>query len=139
MNNFDQNQDNLFDLKVDTKAQEHLRVSAQWARILAITGFASAGVSLVAAIVEGEGNTAAIVGQIFGSFIVIGITILIYIFLYKFAVNMRDALAAMNQDLFNIAFRNLRTYFIILGILFIIGLSCGLLFLVGFLSMLTIR
>ena len=133
--NENQQQSDLFELKIDTKAQEHLRVAIQWARIVAIISFVSLGVDFIDLIVGEVGNPIALVGSIFGGLIGAAISILIYIFLYKFANNMKMGLDSMNQELFNIATRNLKTHFKVMGIIFIIALSLfAIYFLVFFLT-----
>ena len=122
----------LFELKIDTKAQEHLRVAIQWARIVAIVSFISLGVNFIEIIVGETAEPIQLVGAIFGGLIGAAISLLIYIFLYKFATNMKTGLDSVNQDMFNIALRNLKTHFKVMGIIFIIALSLMVLFFLFF-------
>lgn len=130
--NENQQLSDLFDLKIDAKAQEHLRTAITWARIIVIVSFIGLAIDLVDVIVSGASNPVVLIGSVFGALIGITITVLIYIFLYKFANNMKMGLDSMNQELFNIALRNLKTHFKVMGIIFIIALSFLVLFFMFF-------
>ncbi len=137
----DQNQsDNLFELTVDTKAREHLQAAAQWARIIAIIGFISAGIAFLDVFLEnGTREVFVLIAQIIGVIIGSGISVLLYSFLYRFAGNMKTGLSGMSQELFNMALRNLKTYFKIIGILLIIAISFAVLYLLVFFATLTMK
>jgi hypothetical protein len=136
-----QNQDaGLFGLSIDTTGREHLTEAAKWARFLAIIGFvfialfavfATAGGSYIANMFN-RTNQFGEVGSGFSTSMTIGIIIyylciallvfFAYLFLYRFAVNMKMALQGNNQELLNRSFQNLKILYRYWGILTIIGL-----------------
>jgi hypothetical protein len=144
-----QNQDpGLFGLSIDTTGREHLAEAAKWARFLAIVGFvfialfaifAIAGGSYIANMF-GRANQFGEAGSGFTTGMTIGIIIyylciallvfFAYLFLYRFAVNMRMALNGNNQELLNRSFQNLKILYRYWGILTVIGLIFFALFFV---------
>jgi len=144
-----QNQDaGLFGLSIDTTGREHLTEAARWARFLAIVGFVFIALFAVLAIAGGSyfanmfgrANQFNEVGSGFTTGMTIGIIIyylcvallvfLAYLFLYRFAVNMRMALQGNNQELLNRSFQNLKILYRYWGILTAIGLVFFALFFV---------
>jgi len=144
-----QNQDTgLFGLSVDTTGRAHLTEAARWARFLAIVGFifiALVAVSLIA----GGSFFASMFGRVnqyneVGSGLATGMTVALivyylciallvffaYLFLYRFAVNMKLALQGNSQELLNRSFQNLKILYRYWGILTIIGLVFFALFVV---------
>jgi Family of unknown function (DUF5362) len=133
MDNNSNQSDNLFHLNIEGAAREFLDTAATWARIIAIVGFISAGLSLVAAFVsKSSSNSAAMVGGIFGALISAAITVAINLFLYRFATHTKSSLSSMNQGEFNEGIINLKTYFKILGIIMIIALALIVLLILAF-------
>lgn len=126
-NNINQG-DSMFNLSIEGAARDFLSTAATWARIIAIVGFVSAGLSILQAIIGKPGQTGAtIVGSALGAIIGAAITVAINIFLFRFATNTTASLSNMNQVQFNEGVNNLRTYFKIVGILLIIVLSLAVL------------
>ncbi len=123
-----QNTDNIFNLTLDQEAKSFLKTAAVWAKIIAIIAFVEVGLSLVTAFVGKEG-TAEIAGAIFATIFGGVISILLNIFLYRFAKKMAEGISSSNQQLFNEGVNSLRNYFKIFGILLIIGLSLMLIIL----------
>jgi len=122
-NNINQDE-SLFNISIEGAARDFLATAASWARIIAIVGFVSAGLSILEAIIGKEGETgASIIGSTLGAIIGAAITVAINIFLFRFATNVTSSLSNMSQVQFNEGVNNLRTYFKILGILMIIVLS----------------
>ena len=120
----------LFNLGIDTSARELLKTSATWAKIIAVVSFISAGVSILAAVlgsVSSTGHVLGSIGSVGGSLITAAITVSLNLFLFRFASNMSEGLANMNQQQFNSGASNLRTYFKFIGILMIIFISLFLL------------
>ena len=131
---------NLFVLSIDTTGREHLKEAARWARFLAIVGFVF--IALVALfLVAGGSYFANMFGRVnqyndLNSGFTTGMTIAIiiyylcvallvffaYLFLYRFAVNMKMALQGNNQELLNRSFQNLKILYRYWGILTIIAL-----------------
>lgn len=116
--------DNLFNISIEGAARDFLTTAATWARIVAIVGFISAGLSVLDAVVGKSGESGAtIVGSTIGALIGAAISVAINIFLYRFATNTLASVSNMSQVQFNEGINNLRTYFKILGIIMIIVLS----------------
>lgn len=127
--------DSIFKVSVDHNTMEQLKTATTWARIVAIVGFISAGLTLLGSFVSpgaSAAEQAVMVGSIFGSLIVAVIAVIINLFLYKFANYTATSLSTMNQEQFNSGINNLRSYFKIVGILVIIGLALAALFLMFF-------
>ena len=144
-----QNQDSgLFGLSIDTTGRQHLIEAAKWARFLAIIGFvfialfavfAIAGGSYIAKIfnrtnqfneVGGGFTTGMTIGIIIYYLCIALLVFFAYLFLYRFAVNMRMALHGNNQELLNRSFQNLKILYRYWGILTVIGLIFFALFFV---------
>lgn len=147
--NQDQNNP-LFGLTVDLNSRSILTEIAKWARFLAILGFIICGLVVLGSIFIAAGLNSfsnsysyyddnpfrAAPSYGFGFLVFFYIIIaLIYFFptlyLYRFAVRMKRALAANDQDTFNDSLSNLRGTFRFVGTLMIIIISLwilGLLF-----------
>ena len=114
----------MFNISIEGAARDFLATAATWARIIAIVGFITAGLSVLEAIIGKQGETgASIIGSTLGAIIGAVITVAINIFLFRFATNIMSSLSNMSQVQFNEGVNNLRTYFKILGIIMIIVLS----------------
>jgi len=128
------NTDNFFNLSIDASAKELIKTAASWAKIIAITGFISASLSVLGAIFNkpaaGSENLYATGGGVVGALIIGGLTVSINIFLLRFASHTYGSLNTMNQEEFNEGISNLRVYFKFLGILILIFFS---LFILGML------
>lgn len=124
MENNSNQPDNIFNLSIEGATRELLLTAATWARIIAIAGFITAGLSILSAIVGKAGaGSAQMVGSIFGALIGAAIGVVINIFLYRFATNTITSLSNMSQVQFNEGIGNLKTYFKIISILIIIVLA----------------
>jgi hypothetical protein len=131
--NTDGSPGDFFSFGIDAHSKELLKTSAIWAKIIAIVGFMSAGVSVLTTVISNlavNANIFAAIGPITGSLIIAAITVSLNLFLLRFASNISDSLSNMNQQQFNSGASNLRIYFKFIGILVIIFLS---LFLLGML------
>jgi len=138
-----QSQDSgLFALTIDPTGRAHLTEAAKWARFLAIVGFvcitilalmAVFGGSYIATMLSRAGQynneiapdftTGMTVGIIAYYICVALIVFFAYLFLYRFAVNMRAALRENSQDLLNRSFQNLKVLYRYWGILTVIFLA----------------
>jgi hypothetical protein len=131
----------LFSLTIDPIGRGHLIETAKWARFLAIVGFVCITIFALIAIFAGSYITtmfskAGPYNEL-GSDFTAGMTItfiifyicvalivfLAYLFLYRFAVNMRGALRENSQDLLNRSFQNLKILYRYWGILTLIGIA----------------
>jgi len=137
-----QSQDSgLFGLTIDPIGRAHLMEAAKWARFLAIVGFVCITIFALIAIFGGSyiARTFSKAGQYnelapdfstgMTAFIIVYyvclalIVFFAYLFLYRFAANMRAALRENSQDLLNRSFQNLKVLYRYWGILTVIGLA----------------
>lgn len=138
----DQNQETtLFGFGIDTASRAHLSEAAKWAKFLAIVGFVVCGLIVIAGIFAGSflsmmsgtysdeyrGSTALTSGMgAVMAVMYIGMAILFffpYLFLFKFANQMKSALNTNDQQTLNSSFQNLKVMFRYVGILTIVLLS----------------
>src|SRR5687767_6911514 len=121
------------DLQIDAVAYSHLKETAMWAKFLAIVGFVVSVLLIVLAIFAGAflntmSETTApmpgmMAGLMSGIYVVAGVVyFLISLYLYKFAVKMKQALVATDQEQLNSSLLNLKYVYRILGIIMIIYL-----------------
>ena len=134
----------LFGLSIDQTGRSHLIDAAKWARFLAIVGFVFITLFAILAIffgsyfatmmssgtgdfqdveIDREAATAVGIGMIIYYLIVFTLVFLAYMFLYRFAVNMRKALDTNDQNTLNRSFMYLKVLYRYWGILTIIGLA----------------
>jgi hypothetical protein len=129
--------DNFFNIAFDENTRAEVRKAAQWARICTLCAFI--GIALIVAFF---GKTASVeteegmrvsafarTGSIIGTLITVGIGVWINYYLYRFSEATAKGMNAMDSMKTNEGFESLRVYFKILGILLIIGLCFGGLFL----------
>lgn len=141
MDQQNQEESSLFELHIDPIGKGHLSEAAKWANFLAILGFIFIGLFVVMAIFGGtylatmfgkynrydndfSGAQSGVAVVVIVYYVVVALlAFFAYLFLYRFAVNMKMALRANNQDLLNRSFQNLKIMYRYVGILAIIGLS----------------
>jgi hypothetical protein len=131
----------LFEFGIDQASRAHLSEAAKWAKFLAIVGFIMCGLIVVVAIFagsiftmmsgsynDGYRSSARLTGGM-GAFVAIfyiGFAILFffpYLFLFRFANHMKNALNSNEQLTLNASFQNLKIMFRYVGILTIVMLS----------------
>lgn len=126
----------LFELQIDTQAQQYLQSAAKWSKFLSIVGFIFIGLLIILSFFIGSifntiSSQADVAssnplngGFLTGVYIVIAI---IYFFpclyLYRFSARMINALAANDQATLNAAFSQLKACFKFMGVLTIVMLS----------------
>ncbi|NII25727.1 hypothetical protein HB364_11575 [Pseudoflavitalea sp. X16] len=124
MENNSNQADNIFNISVEGNARELLLTAATWARIIAIVAFISAGLSVLNAIIGKPGlGGAASIFSIMVALIMAAISVVINLFLYRFASNSIESSSNMSQVQFNEGIGNLKNYFKIVSIFIIIVLS----------------
>lgn len=141
----DSNQNSsLFGLQIDASSKAHLTAAAKWAKFLAIIGFIVCGIIAIAGIFAGSLMSSFSSSQ-YGEFggrtnlggfgalaaVLYVLIALLYffpcLFLFNFAVKMKAALVADDQDTLNTSFQNLKKTFRFVGIVTIVVLSIYLL------------
>lgn len=118
--------DNLFDLSVDTTARDLLKSAATWAKIVAIIGLSSAALGVVQAFLVSRnvGSTAmGTASNVLISIIVVAFSVILNIFLLRFATSMQSGLRGVNQPQFNAGVSNLALYWKVMGIFIIVAMS----------------
>ena len=115
--------DSLFELTYDSAAGNYLKQAATWARICAVIAFISAGLSLIKSFATAKGNVMVATATILIMLIIVGVSLLINVFLLRFANNTLTGLSGNNQERLNEGIGNLGTYLKIMGILIIVALA----------------
>lgn len=124
---------NLLSLEaeVNPEGKAHLDGIGKWAVYSAAIGFASLGVNILTLIVTLNKVSAYGAGMggvnLFQTFIVTVISLLLNITLYMAGTNIKKGLLMADQGFFNVGLKKLNNYFMILGILMIIVFSIVLL------------
>jgi ABC-type Fe3+ transport system permease subunit len=121
-----ESQSSIFnDFTIDEDLKTNFNDVAKWAKINAIVGFISAGITLltmVATLISmfgyafGGSNT-------FSNTVSIAISLLLNVLLFKAAKNINDGIGANNQQQFNDGLSKLAKYFRVLGIIIIVVLA----------------
>jgi hypothetical protein len=124
----EQTPDKIFNVEIDMISRDHLKTITIWARIIAVVGLINLGFTLIRLFANSSGGAAALIGMLFFVLIYLGVMILLYFFLLRFANRTSASLNTQNQDQFNSGIGSLATYFKILGIIIIIVLSLVCLF-----------
>lgn len=131
------------DIRIDQYAQMQLNETAKWAKFLAILGFiGSVIIALMALFMMGgmmdnamEGSMGfAGVGALLGFIYLVAGAIYFFIslFLYRFATGMQRALSSASQDEMNMALKNHKMVYKVVGIITIVYLGLmALIFILG--------
>lgn len=112
--------------------KNYLLEAAKWGKFLAITGYVLMGLLVLVAIVmtvamsalsqvAGSGFPMALVGLLY--ILLAGIYYFPVTYLYKFSVQMKQAIQIQNEGLLTSGFQNLKSLFKFLGIFTIVLLS----------------
>ena len=125
-----QDLDNFFNIAFDGVTRAQLRQAAVWAKISTICAFIGYGVSLISAVIVSYASSLSILGTL----VAVALGTWVNYFLYRFAVSTIRGIDSMDSVKANEGFNNLRTYFKILGICLIVGLSLAALGILGFLA-----
>jgi len=132
-----QQDSSLFGLNIDPNVKNHLSEAAKWAKFLAIVGFVICGLVVLMGIFAGSflasmGRYSSSESEITGAMstllavVYILFAVLYFIpvlFLYRFATQMKIALASNDQGVLTTSFQNLKRMFRYVGILTIIVLA----------------
>ncbi|MBC7848410.1 MAG: hypothetical protein H7Y31_01675, partial [Chitinophagaceae bacterium] len=135
-----ENKIDLFDLQIDQQVSSYLSETAKWAKFLAILGFIMCGLLVVvgffaSSLLTRFGNDGYASGMsIFFTIIYIVLAIVYFfpcLYLYHFANKMQRALRQNDQISLTDSFRNLKSCYKYMGILFIIIIGFYVLIFVG--------
>ena len=110
--------DSIFNITVDQETKSLLKTASVWAKIIAIVSFIQVAVSLVSPFLGMDRLQA--MGSFFSAMIIGLVSVLVNIFLYRFAKRTADGINSSNQTLFAEGINDLKNYFKVLGIVIII-------------------
>lgn len=129
----------LFGFGIDQSSRSHLWEAAKWAKFLAIIGFIMCGLMAIGGIYLGSvfssvspyereyGSSSIFAGMgVFVGVFYVGLALVAFfgwLFLLRFANNMKNALNTDDQGTLNISFQNLKITFRYVGIITIIIIS----------------
>lgn len=131
-------EESLLELNVDYDSGNILKDTARWTRFISVTGMIGIGFFLLVLLIAGSALLAlfsqtlpgiqAFAGVIVGAVIVVfGIMgVMVYV-LFRFSSLTRKGLETQNQEIFNQGLNGLKIFFIINGVLALIGLFFNLL------------
>ena len=129
----------LFDLKIDHTASQELTETSRWSKLLAILIISIAGLVILAFLFAWNKIEAAFFTQLEGAnagsaFAVVAVMViiiaaivgLIMYFLLRAAYRIKTSIRIKDQQLFNRGLNDLKTFFIIGGVFSILGLAIQL-------------
>lgn len=122
--------DNVFDIRIDQESQGLLKTITRWAKMIAVLGFVSMGLTLIHSVLLKLWKDPDAAGPVELKALEAGLTIVIVIIsitlnilLYRFATHTARSLETMSQESFNAGTNHLRNYFKMMGILMIVCVS----------------
>lgn len=135
------------DLQIDTNTHGHLSETARWAKFISIAGFIFSGMIVIFALYYltllnkaaqySSSRSSITTGAAFAGIFYIGIAIVwcvTSVYQYRFASKIQLSLQENSQEEFETAFRNLKIYYKISGIVTIICLALSALGLIGIMA-----
>jgi hypothetical protein len=133
-------ENSLFDLSIDETAKNHLRSLATWSMVIvtsAVIGYVWAIRKALQAkpqAIQSEGFGASFTtgGNLGGTIFGIVIGLLVNYFLFQFASHTKRGINGMSQADLDTGFYNLKIYFAIIGVLFIVVLVIAFLVILVF-------
>jgi len=130
----------ILELQVDQTASKNLSDATRWAKFLSVTGFVCMGLMVICFIAM-QSQVTSLLSQLVPEFtdlgnlggvliavivIVAGIVCLLMYFLFKGSILIKKGIETKSQEIFNNGLASLKAYFIMYGILAIIGLISNL-------------
>jgi hypothetical protein len=129
----------ILELQVDQTASKNLSDAARWAKFLSITAFICMGLMVIFFMAMQSQITSAL-SQVIPGFsnidnvgflltvviIVAGIVCLLMYFLFRGSILIKKGIETKSQEIFNNGLAALKSYFIMSGIIAIIGLVSNL-------------
>jgi hypothetical protein len=142
----------LFSLSIDPVTKAHLSETARWARFLAIAGMISLGLMVVIGVAysiwisstmrsmqyrygvqSSSGYTTGVAAGSALAFVIMAVVAFFpFLYMLRFANQMKLALYSNDQENLNTSFQNLKRYFRYVGIITIIGIGFWIIWLVVF-------
>lgn len=119
-------------LEIEDNALKDLKITSKWAMFLAIVGFIGVGLLLIIGLFAGVFLSVFSKGDSYPGFpewlvyVIIVVSSVIYFFpvlyLYRFSRHTANAIKMLSNKELNKAFKNLRAYYVYIGILLIVVL-----------------
>lgn len=143
LNNPEQsNNDSLFELEIDQQTSVSFREASKWVQFITITSFVLMGLFLLVLIFAGTAFVSALQTTLPGieamggviitaMIIVIALASLLTIMLYRFGTLTKQGIQRQDQYLFNSGLKSLKYYFMVTGILGLIGVAFSILSTIG--------
>jgi nitric oxide reductase large subunit len=129
----------ILELQVDQTASKNLSDAARWAKFLSITAFICMGLmviffmamqsqitSALSQVIPGFSNIDNVGFLVAVVIIVAGIVCLLMYFLFRGSILIKKGIETKSQEIFNNGLAALKSYFIMSGIIAIIGLVSNL-------------
>lgn len=132
MENFENNTPVENSVLRNMKINEYLFEAAKWGKFLAIVGYVMMGLLVVLAFVmmfgvsllskaAGTGFPMMMIGMVY--LVLAGVYFIPVTYLYKFSIQMKQAVESQDEGLFTTGFENLKSLFKFMGIFTIVMLS----------------
>ncbi|MBV5315778.1 MAG: hypothetical protein JZU47_20940 [Prolixibacteraceae bacterium] len=132
MENFENNTPVESSVLRNMKINEYLFEAAKWGKFLAIVGYVMMGLLVVLAFVmmfgvsllskaAGSGFPMMMIGMVY--LVLAGVYFIPVTYLYKFSVQMKQAVESQDEGLYTSSFENLKSLFKFMGIFTIVMLS----------------
>jgi hypothetical protein len=132
MENFENNTPVESSVLSNMKINEYLFEAAKWGKFLAIVGYVMMGLLVVLAFVmmfgvsllskaAGTGFPMIMIGMVY--LVLAGLYFIPVTYLYKFSVQMKQAVESQDEGLYTTGFENLKSLFKFMGIFTIVMLS----------------
>jgi len=132
MENFENNTPIESSVLSNMKINEYLFEAAKWGKFLAIVGYVMMGLLVVLAFVmmfgvsllskaAGTGFPMMMIGMVY--LVLAGVYFIPVTYLYKFSVQMKQAVESQDEGLYTSSFENLKSLFKFMGIFTIVMLS----------------
>jgi len=129
----------ILELQVDQTASKNLSDAVRWAKFLSVTGFVCMGLMVIVFLAM-QAQIASALSQVIPAFanldsfamlitviiFIAGIGCLLMYFLFRGAILIRRGIETKSQETFNNGLASLKNYFIMYGILAIVGLVSNL-------------
>lgn len=133
-------ENSLFDLSIDETAKDHLRSLAKWSMVIVVCAVIGYVLAIIKALQakphavqsEGFGTSFTTGGSLGGAIFGIVIGLLVNYFLFQFANHTKRGINGMSQADLDTGFYNLKIYFAIIGVLFIVVLVIAFLVILVF-------
>lgn len=120
-------------IEIGQESLNHLNTTRKWAMFLAIMGFIFLGIMLLFGIIAGvflsafsdSVNSGGLTGVMMGLFIIVMSAVYFFpiLYLFRFSKHIANAVQTLSKDELYKAFKNLKSYFVYIGVLIIVVLS----------------